>query len=113
MRVVADGVVVYSGGELPGYGHAIVVLHREGWVTVYGSVQPDGAAEAGARVLRGEWIGRVAEARAPRQRSTSHLHFEWLVAGERRDPSASFVGAEHARGSRRASTLEQRAAPGI
>ncbi len=94
VRVVADGVVVYSGAKLPGYGHAIVVLHREGWVTVYGSVEPDGAAEAGARVLRGEWIGRVAEASraAPKERRASHLHFEWLVAGQRRDPSASFTG---------------------
>lgn len=94
VRVVADGVVVYSGGALPGHGHAIVVLHREGWVTLYGSVEPDGAAEAGTRVLRGEWIGRVADASraAPKARATSHLHFEWLVAGQRRDPSGSFVG---------------------
>lgn len=89
VRVAADGVVVYSGEGLPGYGHAIVVLHRGGWVTVYGPVRPDGAAEAGARVLRGEWIGRVAE---HSDGSATHLHFEWLVAGKRNDPTEHFVG---------------------
>jgi len=89
VRAAADGVVIYSGDGLRGYGHALVVLHRGGWVTVYGSVRPDGAAEAGARVLRGEWIGRVSEARAG---ARTHLHFEWLVAGERNDPRDHFVG---------------------
>jgi murein DD-endopeptidase MepM/ murein hydrolase activator NlpD len=92
VRVAADGVVIYSGDGLRGYGHAIVVLHRSGWVTIYGSIRPDGAADAGSRVLRGEWIGRVAAARAG---APSHLHFEWLVAGERSDPSDHFVGRQH------------------
>jgi murein DD-endopeptidase MepM/ murein hydrolase activator NlpD len=89
VRVAADGLVVYSGEGLRGYGHAIVVLHRSGWVTVYGSVRADGAAEAGTRVLRGEWIGRVAEQDAT---TAPHLHFEWLVDGRRNDPSGHFVG---------------------
>jgi murein DD-endopeptidase MepM/ murein hydrolase activator NlpD len=89
VRVAADGLVVYSGDGLRGYGHAIIVLHRGGWVTVYGSVRADGAAEAGTRVLRGEWIGRVAERRAG---PAPHLHFEWLVEGERNDPTGHFVG---------------------
>jgi murein DD-endopeptidase MepM/ murein hydrolase activator NlpD len=89
VRVAADGLVVYSGDGLRGYGHAIVVQHRDGWVTVYGSVRADGAAEAGTRVLRGEWIGRVAEQSAGR---APHLHFEWLVEGKRSDPTGHFVG---------------------
>ncbi len=89
VRAAADGVVIYSGDGLRGYGYALVVLHRGGWVTVYGSVRRDGAAEAGARVLRGEWIGRVSE---PRAGARAHLHFEWLVGGEHNDPRDHFVG---------------------
>jgi murein DD-endopeptidase MepM/ murein hydrolase activator NlpD len=89
VRAAADGIVMYSDDGLRGYGHAIVMLHRSGWVTVYGSLRPDGAAEAGSRVLRGEWIGRVAE---PSTSTPAHLHFEWLVAGARTDPTDHFVG---------------------
>jgi murein DD-endopeptidase MepM/ murein hydrolase activator NlpD len=56
---------------------------------VYGCVSAEGAAEAGARVLRGEWIGRVG---AGESSSAPHLHFEWIERGERRDPSPEFVG---------------------
>jgi murein DD-endopeptidase MepM/ murein hydrolase activator NlpD len=90
VRAVADGIVVYAGDDLPGYGHTLVLLHREGWVTLYGSLLAEGAADAGTRVLRGEWIGRVGTV----AESEPHLHFEWLSEGERRDPSALFVGKD-------------------
>lgn len=89
VRVAADGIVIYSGAGVRGYGHAVVVLHRNAWVTVYAGVAPDAAAEAGSRVLRGEWIGRVADGEPE---SPAHLHFEWRVAGEHRDPGDHFVG---------------------
>jgi murein DD-endopeptidase MepM/ murein hydrolase activator NlpD len=88
VRAAADGVVLYSGpGILEGL-HAVVLLHREGWVTVYGAVREDGAAEAGTRVLRGEWIGRVAE----RAAGASELHFVWHVAGAPSDPTPLLIG---------------------
>jgi murein DD-endopeptidase MepM/ murein hydrolase activator NlpD len=89
VRAAADGVVVYSGEGLVRGGRAIVVWHRGGWVTLYGCVSAEGAAPAGARVLRGEWIGHVG---ACESSVTPALHFEWLDRGERRDPSAQFVG---------------------
>ena len=89
VRASADGVVVYSGEELGRFGRTIVLWHRDGWVTVYGCMGAEGAAEAGSRVLRGEWIGRVGTGEAS---SRPHLHFEWIEHGERRDPSQQFVG---------------------
>jgi murein DD-endopeptidase MepM/ murein hydrolase activator NlpD len=89
VRAAADGVVVYSGEGLVRGGRTIVIWHRGGWVTLYGCVRAEGAAEAGARVLRGEWIGHVGTCESS---VTPALHFEWLDRGERRDPSTLFVG---------------------
>lgn len=89
VRAAADGVVVYSGEGLVRGGRTIVIWHRAGWVTLYGCVLAEGAAEAGTRVLRGEWIGHVGACESSRAPA---LHFEWLDRGERRDPSTQFVG---------------------
>lgn len=89
VRAAADGVVLYSGPGVYDDGlHAIVILHRNGWITVYGAVRADGAVEAGTRVLRGEWIGRVSE----RQGAASELHFEWHEGAAASDPSALLIG---------------------
>jgi len=83
IRAAADGVVVYAGRGL-GPGHTLVVLHRSGWLTVYGGVAEDAAAEVGERVLRGEWIARTDGASA--------LRFEWIVDGAAADPAPALVG---------------------
>ncbi len=83
VRAAADGVVVYAGQGL-GQGHTLVVLHRSGWLTVYGGVSEDAAAEVGARVLRGEWIARTD--------GDSALRFEWIVDGKPVDPAPALVG---------------------
>ncbi|HMI92511.1 MAG TPA: M23 family metallopeptidase, partial [Polyangiales bacterium] len=88
VRAAADGVVLYSGLGIIENLHAVVLLHRDGWVTVYGAVREDGAAEAGTRVLRGEWIGRVAE----REQGQSELHFAWHAAGAASDPTQLLIG---------------------
>ncbi len=89
VRAAADGLVVYSGDGLDGYGNAVVLLHPNGWVTAYGSNR-ENAVKAGDVVLRGAWIGRVGStgsAQGP------HLHFELLQGGERRDPAPLFANA--------------------
>ncbi|MDD9932789.1 MAG: M23 family metallopeptidase, partial [Myxococcales bacterium] len=83
VRAAADGIVVYSGDGLAGMGHAVVLLHRTGWVTIYAGNRENGV-QAGDQVQRGQWIGRVGRSAAG---SEPHLHFEWLQAGEHRDPS--------------------------
>jgi murein DD-endopeptidase MepM/ murein hydrolase activator NlpD len=83
VRAAADGVVVYAGQGL-GTGHTLVLLHRSGWLTVYGDVAEDAAAEPGERVLRGEWIARTS--------GSAPLRFEWLVDGKPTDASEALVG---------------------
>jgi murein DD-endopeptidase MepM/ murein hydrolase activator NlpD len=82
VRAAADGMVVYAGA-LPSRGTAVVVLHKNGWVTVYGAVN-DVAVEAGQSVRRGEWLGFVAGDRG--------LRFELVEGGRARDPRPLFVG---------------------
>ncbi|HBK46461.1 MAG TPA: hypothetical protein DDZ67_08510, partial [Xanthomonadaceae bacterium] len=36
VRAAADGVVVYSGAGLVGYGELIIVKHNEQWLSAYG-----------------------------------------------------------------------------
>ena len=88
VRAAADGVVLYSGPGIVENAGAVVLLHRNGWVTVYGALREDGAAEAGTRVLRGEWIGRVAE----REQGQSELHFAWHAQGAFGDPTPLLIG---------------------
>jgi murein DD-endopeptidase MepM/ murein hydrolase activator NlpD len=79
VRASADGTVAYAG-RLGRHGNAIVVVHRNGWVTLYANVD-EIAVEPGRRIARGEWMGR---ARA--------LRFELVDAGRPRDPVPLFAG---------------------
>ena len=87
MRAAADGLVIYAGDELPGLGRAVVLLHRNGWVTVYGSNRTLHVT-AGDRVLRGEWIAEVGRTGAS---TGAHLHFEVHDAGSLMDPGPLLV----------------------
>jgi len=88
VRSVGDGVVIFAGRK-GGYGNAIEVRHRNGFVTRYGHLR--GFAKAtrrGARVEIGQTIGFVGMtglATAP------HLHFEVLVGGVQRNPRVALA----------------------
>ena len=76
----ADGIVKLAN-ELPGSGLTIIVIHADGWATVYANLR---SADVGMdqRVTRGQRIGVVGQSGdAPRPQ----LHFE-----VRHSPSAKF-----------------------
>jgi murein DD-endopeptidase MepM/ murein hydrolase activator NlpD len=76
----ADGIVKLAN-ELPGSGLTIIVIHADGWATVYANLR---SADVGMdqRVTRGQKIGVVGQSGdAPRPQ----LHFE-----VRHSPSAKF-----------------------
>jgi len=83
VRAAADAVVVYVGDGLPSRGTAVVLLHKNGWVTLYGSLS-EIAVESGQSIRRGEWLGFVATDRG--------LRFELVDGGRPRDPRPLFVG---------------------
>ncbi len=72
VRAAAGGKVVYSGGDVPGFGVTVLIQHEDGWVTVYGNLQS--ATVRMQQVVRaGDQIGSVGTSGgAPRPQ----LHFE-------------------------------------
>ncbi len=88
IRAVNDGLVAYSFNGMSGYGNAVLLLHGDGTVTLYGHCRAT-YVFAGQRVRRGQVIGEVGEtglAHGP------HLHFEWRRDGRPLDPVPHFVG---------------------
>lgn len=88
VRAVADGIVAYSDNEIRGFGNMVMIVHPNGWVSIYAhnyrtTVQP------GWRVRRGEriaFVGSTGISRGP------HVHFELRVNGHPIDPLSKFDG---------------------
>lgn len=80
------GLVAYSDNELIGYGNVVIVLHRDGFTTMYAHCRATHVF-AGQRVERGQ---RIAEVGMTGFAPAPHLHFEWRQRGWARDPVALF-----------------------
>ncbi|MFZ8933542.1 MAG: M23 family metallopeptidase [Bacteriovoracaceae bacterium] len=79
---VSDGVVVYSGNDLGGYGNIIVIGHRYGVFSVYAHNNKNYVSK-GDRVHKGQVIAEVGST----GKSTGpHLHFEVRRKGKAMDP---------------------------
>lgn len=81
-----DGVVVYSGKELGGYGNITVIAHDAGFFTVYAHADKN-YTRKGQKVYRGQVIAAVGST----GRSTgNHLHFEVRRDSHAFDPKKFF-----------------------
>lgn len=79
---ISDGVVVYSGNDLGGYGNIIVVAHRHGLFSVYAHNNKNYVRDD-ERVVKGQVIGEVGST----GKSTGpHLHFEVRRDGRALNP---------------------------
>jgi lipoprotein NlpD len=83
VRAAADGVVVYSGAGLVGYGELIIVKHDEQWLSAYGHNRARLVNE-GARVSAGQQIAEMGRTGAARDM----LHFEIRYNGKPVDPQS-------------------------
>lgn len=83
VRSVADGVVEFAGRQ-GGYGNMVVLRHNGQYSTAYGHLSRIAPGlRRGVRVTQGETIGQVGQtgwATGP------HLHYEFRVAGQARNP---------------------------
>jgi murein DD-endopeptidase MepM/ murein hydrolase activator NlpD len=83
VRATASGRVLLAGTQ-NGYGNVVHILHRGAFSTLYAHLSRIAAqVRPGARVLQGDVIGYVGQtgwATGP------HLHYEFRVANEPRDP---------------------------
>ena len=81
VRAAADGVVVYSGAGLIGYGELIIVKHDEQWLSAYAHNRARLVNE-GQRVKAGERIAELGRSGAARDM----LRFEIRYNGKPQDP---------------------------
>jgi lipoprotein NlpD len=78
----ADGVVLYSGDEIKGYGNLVIIRHEGGIITVYAHGDKNLVSE-GDEVEQGQKVALVGDSGTA---STTHLHFEVRVDEQPRDP---------------------------
>ena len=72
VRAADNGVVVYVGNELRGFGNLILIKHADNWVTAYAHNDTSLVAR-GNKVTRGQTIARVGSSGNV---SEPQLHFE-------------------------------------
>ena len=83
VRSAADGVVVYSGSGLVGYGELVIVKHDDNWLSAYGHNRARMVNE-GQVVKAGQQIAEMGHSGAARDM----LHFEIRYNGKPVDPQA-------------------------
>lgn len=81
VRAAGNGVVVYSGSGLVGYGELIIIKHDDAWLSAYGHNR-ERLVNEGQRVQAGEQIALIGRSGAPRDM----LHFEIRYNGKPVDP---------------------------
>ena len=88
VRSLNDGIVAYSDNGISGFGNTVAVIHKDATVSFY-CHQRANYVFAGQQVKRGQVVGEVGVTGITRG---PHLHFEWHVRGEARDPMPRMVG---------------------
>ena len=81
VRAAADGVVVYSGSGLVGYGELVIIKHNDQWLSAYGHNRARQVNE-GQVVKAGQQIAEMGRSGASRDM----LHFEIRYNGKPVDP---------------------------
>ena len=81
IRAAADGVVVYSGSGLVGYGELVIVKHNDAWLSAYGHNRARMVNE-GQVVKAGQQIAEMGHSGA----ASDMLHFEIRYNGKPLDP---------------------------
>ena len=81
VRAAADGVVVYAGGNLRGYGQLVIVKNNDSFLSAYGNNEKMLVKE-GEKVKAGKSIARVGKTAA----NVEMLHFEIRRDGKPVDP---------------------------
>ena len=87
IRAAQNGVVVYVGNELPGFGHLLIVKHANGWTSAYAQCR-EILVKRGQTVKKGQVIARVG---ATGNVSTPQLHFELRRRAQPVDPQRYLI----------------------
>ncbi|MBW2277742.1 MAG: M23 family metallopeptidase, partial [Deltaproteobacteria bacterium] len=90
VKAAADGVVLYSGDEIKGYGNLVIIRHEGGVITVYAHGDKNLVSE-GDEIEKGQQVALVGDSGTA---STTHLHFEVRVDEQPRDPLGYLIPRE-------------------
>ncbi|WP_373990527.1 peptidoglycan DD-metalloendopeptidase family protein [Duganella sp. BuS-21] len=83
IRAAGDGVIDFAG-TMNGYGNFILIKHWNNYTTAYAHMSRFGTGmKKGAKVSQGDVIGYVG---STGWSTGAHLHYEFRVGGEARDP---------------------------
>lgn len=84
IRASGDGVVDYAGNGVTGYGNMVILKHWANYTTAYAHMSRFASnLRKGARVNQGDVIGYVG---STGWSTGNHLHYEFRVANQARDP---------------------------
>ena len=79
----AGGLVSISGSNPGGYGNYVIVVHSQGYATLYGHLLSS-LVTAGQVVVQGQEIALMGSTGLS---TGPHVHFELRLNGSPRDPS--------------------------
>lgn len=86
VNAAADGIVVYAGGNLRGYGKLVIVKHSAQFLSAYGNNE-DIRVREGERVKQGQMLASVGSSAMVGASSPEPLlHFEIRRNGKPEDP---------------------------
>lgn len=83
VRAAEQGVIVYNGSQIEGYGNMVLIRHADGYMTAYAHMDKI-LVKKGDRVKRGQTVGTVG---STGHVSTPQLHFEIRKGKNAIDPS--------------------------
>ena len=91
IRAAGDGVIDFAGKQ-GGYGNVVVIKHWANYSTAYAHMSRFGAGiRKGSKVSQGDVIGYVG---STGWSTGAHLHYEFRVAGEAKDPNKMNIQAQ-------------------
>ncbi len=82
VQAAENGVIVYAGDEISGYGNLLLVKHIDGWVSAYAHLDKI-TARRGSAVRKGQAIGTVG---STGNVETPQLHFELRKGAQTKNP---------------------------
>jgi murein DD-endopeptidase MepM/ murein hydrolase activator NlpD len=80
VKAAADGIVLYAGNELKGYGVLVLISHGNGWTTAY-AYNSEALVKRGDQVRQGQSIARLGDVAF-----SPELHFEIARRGKSVNP---------------------------
>jgi murein DD-endopeptidase MepM/ murein hydrolase activator NlpD len=89
VRAAENGIVVYAGDAITGFGRMLLIRHADGFTTAYAH-NSDLLVSVGDEVRRGQVIARVGATGAVRH---PQLHFELRSGRQALDPAKHLVRA--------------------